>query len=94
MIGYVAETGQEMVASDVTREPRYKEVDSLDDTKSELVLPLSVTGKIFGVFDIQSDRFYGFNDNDLIVLRVLAANISIAIESTRLFQDLQWRADQ
>ncbi|QRN83589.1 GAF domain-containing protein [Chloroflexota bacterium] len=94
MIGYVAETGQELVASDVTREPRYKEVDSLDDTKSELVLPLSVTGKIFGVFDIQSDRFYGFNDNDLIVLRVLAANISIAIESTRLFQDLQWRADQ
>ena len=94
MIGYVAETGQELVASDVTQEPRYKEVDSLDDTRSEVVLPLSVTGRIFGVFDIQSDRSYGFNENDLIVLRVLAANISIAIESTRLFEDLQSRADQ
>jgi GAF domain-containing protein len=94
MIGHVAKTGQEMVASDVTREPRYKEVDSLDDTRSEVVLPLSVTDQIFGVFDIQSDRVYGFNENDLTVLRVLAANISIAIESTRLFQDLQRRADQ
>ena len=94
MIGYVAETGQELLASDVTQEPRYKEVDSLDDTRSEVVLPLSVTGTIFGVFDIQSDRIYGFNENDLIVLRSLAANISIAIESTRLFQDLQRRADQ
>ena len=94
MIGYVAETGRELVAPDVTQEPRYKEVDSLDDTRSEVVLPLSVTGTIFGVFDIQSDRIYGFNENDLIVLRVLAANISIAIESTRLYQDLQRRADQ
>lgn len=94
MIGFVAETGQEMVAPDVTLEPRYKEVDSLDDTRSEVVLPLSVTGQIFGVFDIQSDRVYGFNENDLTVLRVLAANISIAIESTRLFQGLQRQADQ
>ena len=94
MIGYVAETGQELVAPDVTREPRYKEVDSLDDTRSEVVLPLSVTGKIFGVFDIQSDRSYGFNENDLIVLRALAANISIAIEGTQLFQGLQEQADQ
>lgn len=94
MIGYVAETGQELVAPDVTRESRYKEVDSLDDTRSEVVLPLSVTDTIFGVFDIQSDRSYGFNENDLIVLRALAANISIAIESTRLVQSLQWGAEQ
>ncbi len=94
MIGFVAETGKELVANDVTLQPRYKEVNSLDDTRSEVVLPLSITGDIFGVFDIQSDQVNAFDDNDLLVLRALAANISIAVESTRLLQDAQRRTDQ
>ncbi|MDY6872690.1 MAG: GAF domain-containing protein [Chloroflexota bacterium] len=94
MIGYVAQSGQELVANDVTLEPRYKEVDSLDDTQSEVVLPLSVTDSIFGVFDVQADQINAFNPDDLLVLRALADNIAIAVESTRLLQDVQRRADQ
>ena len=40
MIGYVAETGQEIIANDISQEPRYKEVNSLNNTKSEAVIPL------------------------------------------------------
>jgi GAF domain-containing protein len=94
MIGYVAQSGEELVANNVTLEPRYKEVDSLDDTQSEVVLPLSVTDNIFGVFDVQSDQINEFNPDDLLVLRALADSIAIAIESTRLVQDVQHRADQ
>ncbi|MCB2202782.1 GAF domain-containing protein [bacterium] len=94
MIGYVAQSGEELVANDVALEPRYKEVDSLDDTQSEVVLPLSVTDNIFGVFDVQADKVNAFNPDDLLVLRALADNIAIAIESTRLVQDVQRRVDQ
>lgn len=94
MIGHVAKTGKELIADDVTKEPRYKEVDSLDETKSEAVIPLKVESRIFGVFDVQSNRSNAFDDEDLLVLRALADNIAIAIESTRLFQRVRIRADQ
>jgi phosphoserine phosphatase RsbU/P len=94
MIGYVAQTREELIANDVTQEPRYKEVDSLADTKSEVVLPLQIGSQIFGVFDVQSDTINAFNEDDLLVLRALADNIAIAIESTRLFQGMQQRIEQ
>ncbi len=94
MIGYVAQTGQERIANDITQEPRYKEVDSLAGTKSEVVLPLQIESQIFGVFDVQSDELDAFNEDDLLVLRALADNIAIAIESTRLYQGMQHRVEQ
>lgn len=94
LIGYVAETGQEVNAGDVTAEPRYKEVDSLQNTRSEIVLPLKIEDQIFGVFDVQSDRLDAFTHEDQLVLRALADNIAIAIENTRLIQETQRRAEQ
>ena len=94
MIGTVAETGQELIANDVTKEPHYKQVDSLRQTRSEVVIPLKIENRIFGVFDVQSDQLNAFNDDDLLVLRALADNIAIAVESTYLYQNVQKRADQ
>ena len=94
IIGYVAQTGNEVVANDVDLEPRYQIVDSLAETKSEAVLPLSVEAEILGVFDVQSDMLDAFDEDDLLVLRALADNIAIAIESTRLYQDAHNRAEQ
>lgn len=94
MIGYVVKTGSELIAGDVTSEPRYKEVNSLVKTKSEAVIPLIVETRILGVLDVQSDERDIFDEEDLLVLRALADNIAIAIESTRLLQDLKNRVDQ
>ena len=94
MIGFVAETGQELIANDVTLEPRYKEVDSLDDTLAEAVLPLRVESEILGVFDVQSDQLNAFGEDDLLVLHALADNIAVAIKSTQLFQAVRQQAEQ
>jgi len=94
MIGYVAETGKELIANDVTKEPRYQVVDSLAETQSEAVIPLKMTSRILGTFDIQADEINAFGENDLLVLRALADNISIAIERTRLYQGFKVQADQ
>ena len=94
LLGYAAEQGQEIVAPDVSREPRYRFVPELPDTRSEVVLPLKIEDRILGVLDIQSDRLNGFHDMDLLVLRGLADNIALAIEGARLYSDLRRRADQ
>ena len=94
MIGHVANTGAELVANDVTKEPRYQQVDCLAATKAEVVLPLKVESQIFGVLDVQAVVKNAFDENDLLVLRALADNIAIAIESTRLYEGVQSRAEQ
>ncbi len=93
IIGHVAESGQEHVANDVTKEPRYQSVKSLPETRSEAVMPLKIEGKVLGVFDIQSEKKNAFHEDDLVVLRALADHIAIAVETTRLIEDVRKRAD-
>ncbi len=94
MIGYVANTGLELIANNVSEEPRYKAVDSLTNTKSEAVIPLKVESRIFGVFDVQSDELNAFDEDVLLVLHALANSISLAVESAQLYQGLQNQATQ
>jgi sigma-B regulation protein RsbU (phosphoserine phosphatase) len=91
LIGLVALAGEEIVSNDIHAEPRFKFIESLPETLSEVVLPLKIEDKILGVLDIQSNEPAAFHPNDLLVLRALAANISIAVEGARLYGDLQKR---
>jgi sigma-B regulation protein RsbU (phosphoserine phosphatase) len=94
IIGHVAQTGEEILANDVSREPRYCHEDALPETSSEAALPLMIENRILGVLDVQSDQPDDFDETDMLVLRALAHNISIAIEDARIYGDLQRRADQ
>jgi len=94
IIGQVAQTGTEILASDVTREPRYRSSDALPETRSEVALPLKIEDRILGVLDVQSDQPDDFDQADLLVLRALADSIAIAVEDARLYGALRRRADQ
>ena len=94
LVGTVAQTGEEATANDVSREPRYRYIEELPDTRSEAVLPLKIEDRILGVLDIQSERPEAFHPNDLLVLRALADTIAIAINGARLYGDLRTRAEQ
>jgi GAF domain-containing protein len=94
LIGEAAENGQQLVSDDVRADPRYRFVDSLPETRSEVVIPLKIEDRVLGVLDVQSDLPSAFHPNDLLVLNALADNIARAIESARLYGDLRRRADQ
>jgi sigma-B regulation protein RsbU (phosphoserine phosphatase) len=94
IIGHVAQSGEEILANDVSREPRYRYEDALPETRSEVALPLKIEDRVLGVLDVQSDQPDDFQETDMLVLRALAHNISIAVEDARLYGDLQRRADQ
>jgi GAF domain-containing protein len=94
LIGEVAASGERIVAADVRKEPRYRLVASLSETRSEVVIPLKLEGRVLGVLDVQSDRVNGFHPNDLNLLQALADNIARAIESARLYTDVRRRAEQ
>ncbi|MGD2165936.1 MAG: GAF domain-containing protein, partial [Anaerolineae bacterium] len=94
IVGRVAQTGQEILAGDVSQEPHYRYVDVLPETKSEAALPLKVEDRILGVLDVQSDQAERFDETDVLVLRALADQIAIAVEDARLYSDLRLRAEQ
>lgn len=94
LIGEAVQTGQQVVCEDVRSDPRYRHVDSLPETRSEVVIPLKIENRVLGALDVQSDRLDAFHPNDLLVLNALADNVARGVESARLYSDLRRRADQ
>ncbi len=84
--GWVARTGEPLLASDVSREPRYLPIEGLEEVQAELAVPLLSGGEVMGVLDVRSDCLAGVSEEDLILLHPLAPQISASIEKARLFQ--------
>ena len=94
IIGNVAQSGTEIIANDVKKDFRYREIDVLHETKSEAALPLIIETRLLGVLDVQSNKSGDFGTTDIMVLRALADNIANAVESARLIREIQIRATQ
>jgi serine phosphatase RsbU (regulator of sigma subunit)/putative methionine-R-sulfoxide reductase with GAF domain len=94
LIGQAAASGERILVNDVKQDTRYRFIDSLPETRSEVVLPLKIGDRVLGVLDIQSDQLNAFHPNDLLILGVLADTIARAVEGARLYSDLRRRADQ
>jgi serine phosphatase RsbU (regulator of sigma subunit)/putative methionine-R-sulfoxide reductase with GAF domain len=94
IIGWVAATGEHLLAGDVAQEPRYLPDDPrlLPDTRSELAVPLKVEDKVVGVLDVQSRALHGFGDDDLFVLGALANQVAIAVDSAWSYRAQQEQA--
>ena len=82
----------ELLAPDVKVEPYYRYVDALPETQSEVALPLKIEDRVLGILDVQSNHLDGFHEMDMLVLRSLADNVALAIDSARLYSSLQQRA--
>ncbi len=94
MIGATALDGLEHVAKNVEEDPLFQSSDCLPETKAEATFPLIVEGRILGVLDIQSRHHESFHENDMLVLHSLADNIALAVESARIYADMQKRAER
>src|SRR5690606_4977790 len=64
MVGWAAQQGEPALASNVEKDPRYRQVGVLPQTRSEVAIPLKVEGRVLGVLDVQSDQEDAFNRED------------------------------
>ncbi|GAB4461413.1 MAG: hypothetical protein Kow0070_18960 [Anaerolineales bacterium] len=94
LIGQAAAEGERILVPDVQKDTRYRFIDALPETRSEVVIPLKIEGRVLGVLDVQSDRVNAFHPNDLLILEALADTIARAVEGARLYSDLRRRANQ
>ena len=58
-----------------------------EDVQSYLGVPIMIGDKVLGVVDVQSTRLHAFDENNLRLLQTLSANMSVALENARLFDE-------
>ena len=87
IVGMVAQTGEPLMAGDVSKEPKYILVQELPDTRSELAIPIKIGTETLGVLDIQSIELDAFDEIDLFTAQTLGDQVAIAIENARLYQE-------
>jgi len=89
IVGWVAEQGEPLLAQNVLQEPRFLYNQLLPDTRAELAVPIKLGDKVIGVLDVQSEQFYGFDEEDLFTLQTLADQTALAIQNARNYQEAQ-----
>ena len=89
IVGYVTGTGNPRIALDTGADAVYFDNPDLPDTRSEMALPLRVGNRVIGALDVQSTEPKAFSEDDIEVLSILADEVAIAIENTRLFEESQ-----
>jgi phosphoserine phosphatase RsbU/P len=86
VVGYAAEHRQAVLVPDVRKDPRYIELNP--ETRSELAVPLIYKDKVIGVLDLEHPRRGFFTEDHRRTMITLAAQIAIAIENARLYEEI------
>jgi sigma-B regulation protein RsbU (phosphoserine phosphatase) len=84
LVGAAAERKQAILASDVSKDPRYIKLNP--ETRSELCVPLIYKDNVIGVLDLEHTRRGYFTEDHVRTMSTLAAQIAIAIENARLYE--------
>jgi nitrate/nitrite-specific signal transduction histidine kinase len=92
IVGWVAQAGEPILVNDVSENPRYRSVEALRDTKSELAVPVKIGSKVLGVLDIESTEVDAFSEADLFTAQTLADQLAVAIENARLYEETRQMA--
>ncbi len=82
-------TGEFALLNDVSHAVGYLPISNEVEVKSQVVVPLRAEGRILGVIEVESNRLYAFDDDDVILLKTLADQTSIALTNALRFERLQ-----
>lgn len=96
--GAVALTGQTINVEDAQHDPRfYREIDLRTgyNTHNLLAVPLrNHEGEIIGSFEVLNKKIGSFNEADEEILKALAAQAAIAIETAQLVEEMKRNRDK
>lgn len=89
IVGRVAATGEPRVTLNTGSDAVYFNNPYLPNTHSEMSLPLKVGNNVIGVLDVQSEQAEAFSQDDVSIMQILADQLAIAIERTRLLEEVE-----
>ncbi|MCK6625313.1 MAG: GAF domain-containing protein [Anaerolineae bacterium] len=87
----VVEQGQSFLSADLVSEQRfavYQPVITMG-MRSAIILPLRIKGQVIGVWFLACRQVEGYGPDDLVMAQSVAEQLAIAIENSRLFEQVQ-----
>ena len=85
LIVRAARTGQPVISGDVRTFPGYIPGPGVEDTRSEMAIPIRMGRYILGVLDIQSTQPEAFSPEDAELAEALSDTIAIALRNATLY---------
>ena len=82
-----ARSGEPVYVPDVREDRRYVETHA--ETRSEMAVPLKVSGRVIAILNVESNRVDAFTQSDVKLLSTLAAQAATVIENARLYEHAQ-----
>src|SRR6478752_6552942 len=86
IVGFAVEQKQAVLVRDVKKDPRY--IETNPETRSELAVPLIYKDNVIGVLDLEHTKRGFFTDDHKRTVTTLAAQVAIAIENARLYEEI------
>ena len=86
LVGWVAKTGEAVIVPDVTKDERY--VTARPETKSEIVAPIKIDGRLIGVLNLESNKEVVYDRKSLLLITVFASQAAISIERAILHKKM------
>src|SRR5271170_4026071 len=86
VVGYAAQAKEAILVPDVAKSERY--IATNPETRSELAVPLIYQERVIGVLDLEHTRRNYFTEDHKRTLTTLAAQLAIAIENARLYEEI------
>lgn len=91
VIGHVIDTGKPFIRRDVLMEKEFMEDEVVipEGLRSYVVMPLYSRGKVIGTFNLGNCKPDAYSEEDLEVLEDLSKQLTIAVENSRLYEELK-----
>ncbi len=86
LVGYAVQKNEAVLVPDVTKDDRYIALNP--ETRAELVVPLVHKERVIGVLDLEHVKRNFFTEEHKRTIITLAAQIAIAIENARLYEQI------
>lgn len=89
VVGTAAQTKQALIVNNVDEFPDFTPVPLLQNTRSEMTIPLGTGGTLLGVLDIQDNKLNAFTKADLELIQSLANQLIVAINNFKLVAETE-----
>ncbi|NDD92389.1 GAF domain-containing protein, partial [bacterium] len=87
IVGQVIRTKKSYLTNDISQDPNYTDLSLQIRTQSELSVPILKEGQLIAVLNIESDELNAFDDDDIVALQSVAAQVAVAMANRRLYAD-------
>ena len=88
LIGQAAATGRSMLRPVLADDPGWQPNPLLPETRGEMAIPIRFQDEVLGVLDVHTSRPGQLTEEDRLVLEGLCHQVAIAVDSTRLRQEM------